>query len=66
MPFHSIETMKISQHLNGVIFEGLRKAPMAIYRTLAHFCHSFHNLLNIKHETASRQPAGPCLTFNEL
>jgi len=32
MPFHIIEITKISQYLNSMIFEGLREAPMAIFR----------------------------------
>jgi len=32
MPFHIIEIMKISQYLHGNVFEGLREAPMAIFR----------------------------------
>ncbi len=66
MPFHIIEITKISQYLNSKIFEGLREAPMAIFRHWRFFAIFFHNSLNVKHETASRRPAGPCLTFNEL
>ena len=38
---------------------------MAIFRHWRFFASLFTDSSNVKHETASRRPAGPCLTFEE-